>query len=97
MFPAFRKFLKEEFHCKRRKAMSQLLNICAMQTCAKEAYGNKLPEIKVTSEVKVLQLNQATEATLSSHVGKLNGGKKDKAVSSDGNILKHLIWLQTLQ
>lgn len=73
--------------------MSQLLNICPMQACAKEAYGNKLPEIKVTTEVKSV-------ATLSSNwrnVGKFNEGKKDMAVSSDGNNLKHLIWLQTLQ
>lgn len=32
--------------------MSQHLSICATQTGAEEAYGKKVPEIKVTTEAK---------------------------------------------
>lgn len=70
--------LRKNFNAKEERQMSQLLNICVLQTCIKEAYGTELLEIKVTSEAQSV-------TTLSGYwckVGKLNEGKKDKAVSS---------------
>lgn len=58
--------------------MSKLLNICAVQTHVREAYGTELPKIKVTSEVQSV----ATSSGYWCKVGKLNEGKKDMAASN---------------
>lgn len=82
--------LRKNFIPKEERQMSQLPSICAMRTCVKEAYGTELLKIKVTSEAKVSQLHEATDAKWENW---MKAKKTWLFPVQLKNTLKHLNWL----